>query len=320
VLLSRRAETLRNFPGDTSLPGGRYEPGDRTLEDTARREAFEEIGLPRDRHRIPLLCYLQPFLAGTNLLVTPVVVLILDPDVRPILNEPEVSALFSHPLHAFLLGDVPFARHHLPHSEVHPHAPNSLARHHLRIISVDSAHAAEPSIPDLPPIPPYANGGPNSVEPSPDKNVNPVAGTGRKLSSREEANRHAYVGWKRQGPNQVEEDAPRHQYYSYRDIPWGQSNVRMHRFLTGREDLGVKPVYGLTAAILLHTAIIGYRKDPEFNPCAPGEKSQQERIAYALCTVPMFIEAVRKDKEERNKFRRERRLKLGMPSKVSPNL
>jgi len=43
VLLSRRAETLRTFPGDTSLPGGRYEPGDRTLEDTARREAFEEV-------------------------------------------------------------------------------------------------------------------------------------------------------------------------------------------------------------------------------------------------------------------------------------
>jgi hypothetical protein len=36
-------------------------------------------------------------------------------------------------------------------------------------------------------------------------------------------------------------------YYQYRDIPWGIGMVRMHRFLTGREGGGVKPVYGLTS-------------------------------------------------------------------------
>jgi hypothetical protein len=36
-------------------------------------------------------------------------------------------------------------------------------------------------------------------------------------------------------------------YYQYRDLEWGNSRVRMHRFLTGREGGGVKPVYGLTA-------------------------------------------------------------------------
>ena len=36
-------------------------------------------------------------------------------------------------------------------------------------------------------------------------------------------------------------------YYGYRDIVWGEGKVRMHRFLTGREGVGVKPVYGLTA-------------------------------------------------------------------------
>lgn len=38
-------------------------------------------------------------------------------------------------------------------------------------------------------------------------------------------------------------------YYQYRDISWGGpgQKVRMHRFLTGREGGGVKPVYGLTA-------------------------------------------------------------------------
>lgn len=36
-------------------------------------------------------------------------------------------------------------------------------------------------------------------------------------------------------------------YYGYRDVVWGEGKVRMHRFLTGREGVGVKPVYGLTA-------------------------------------------------------------------------
>ena len=36
-------------------------------------------------------------------------------------------------------------------------------------------------------------------------------------------------------------------YYQFRDVRWGEGVVRMHRFLTGREAEGVKPVYGLTA-------------------------------------------------------------------------
>ena len=39
-------------------------------------------------------------------------------------------------------------------------------------------------------------------------------------------------------------------YHSYRDIQWGEARVRMHRFLTGREEDGIKPVYGLTAYVL----------------------------------------------------------------------
>lgn len=37
VLLNRRASTLRTYAGDTSLPGGKVEPGDKTIEDTAVR-------------------------------------------------------------------------------------------------------------------------------------------------------------------------------------------------------------------------------------------------------------------------------------------
>ena len=59
---ARRAASLRAYAGDTALPGGKVDEGDRTLEDTAvslqnlllrsilstflqRREAFEEARL-----------------------------------------------------------------------------------------------------------------------------------------------------------------------------------------------------------------------------------------------------------------------------------
>ena len=44
VLLTRRAEHLRNHKGEISFPGGRMDPGETPI-DTALREADEEVGL-----------------------------------------------------------------------------------------------------------------------------------------------------------------------------------------------------------------------------------------------------------------------------------
>ncbi|KAF8627938.1 hypothetical protein AX17_006092 [Amanita inopinata Kibby_2008] len=159
VLLSRRSATLRSYAGDTSLPGGKVDVEDRTIEDTARREAYEEIGLSRDRQKVPLLCVLEPFMATNDLIVTPIVVLILDYTLRPILNTAEVASLFSHPLASFLDETPPF-----------PHEPEAFEL-------------------------PY----------------------------------HTTVDFHVQGPN---------------GIVWPH---RTHRFLTGREAGGIKPVFGLTA-------------------------------------------------------------------------
>lgn len=42
------------------------------------------------------------------------------------------------------------------------------------------------------------------------------------------------------------------EYHTYVDIPWrNMGDVRMHRFLTGREAGGIKPVFGLTAYVLI---------------------------------------------------------------------
>jgi 8-oxo-dGTP pyrophosphatase MutT (NUDIX family) len=47
VVLTRRRGDLRRHAGEISFPGGRRDPQDAHLRDTALREAEEEIGLPR---------------------------------------------------------------------------------------------------------------------------------------------------------------------------------------------------------------------------------------------------------------------------------
>jgi 8-oxo-dGTP pyrophosphatase MutT (NUDIX family) len=53
VVLTRRRADLRRHAGEISFPGGRQDPDDEALRDTALREAEEEIGLPR--HQATLL-------------------------------------------------------------------------------------------------------------------------------------------------------------------------------------------------------------------------------------------------------------------------
>lgn len=51
-------------------------------------------------------------------------------------------------------------------------------------------------------------------------------------------------------PFPLDEETVELPYYSYVDIPYHGTppgEIRMHRFLTGREAGGVKPVFGLTA-------------------------------------------------------------------------
>lgn len=47
ILFTRRSEDLPRHAGEISFPGGRKEPEDRNLLDTALRELKEEVGLPR---------------------------------------------------------------------------------------------------------------------------------------------------------------------------------------------------------------------------------------------------------------------------------
>ncbi|KAF7789748.1 hypothetical protein EIP86_000694 [Pleurotus ostreatoroseus] len=104
VLLTTRAKTLRTHPGQTALPGGKMDEADQDITDTAHREAFEEVALPRTHPAVHTLCVLRPFIAWTRLIVTPVVALLTDLSILESLkpSQSEVDKIFDHPLEAFL--------------------------------------------------------------------------------------------------------------------------------------------------------------------------------------------------------------------------
>jgi 8-oxo-dGTP pyrophosphatase MutT (NUDIX family) len=65
VVLTKRRADLRHHAGEISFPGGRQDPLDRELRDTALREAEEEIGLERAQVRVlGALAPVSTFLTG----------------------------------------------------------------------------------------------------------------------------------------------------------------------------------------------------------------------------------------------------------------
>ncbi|KAK3695312.1 NUDIX hydrolase domain-like protein [Podospora appendiculata] len=131
VVITMRAASLRSFSGHAALPGGKADSGEETPYQIARREAWEEIGLPMDDAKIPApfriehLCYLPMNLARTELVVRPCVAFLhttattasatagaeaakptttvtVEDGLIPRLDAREVAAVFSAPFHNFL--------------------------------------------------------------------------------------------------------------------------------------------------------------------------------------------------------------------------
>lgn len=95
VVLTRRADHLKNHRGEVSFPGGRVEESESLIE-AALREAEEEIGLPAKLVRV--IGQLDPHATFvSNSLIVPIVA-IVDESANFVANESEVSRILTVPL------------------------------------------------------------------------------------------------------------------------------------------------------------------------------------------------------------------------------
>ena len=100
---------MSSHAGQVALPGGKSDPGDASLRNTALREAEEELGIPPAE--VDVLGALDDHVTTTGFVVTPWVAWVpANLRVRP--NPAEVARAFAPPLRAFFArpqGDQPWS-------------------------------------------------------------------------------------------------------------------------------------------------------------------------------------------------------------------
>jgi 8-oxo-dGTP pyrophosphatase MutT (NUDIX family) len=99
VLLTKRAEKLRNHSGQVAFPGGTIDATDPTAEFTALRETMEEIGLAESF--IQVIGRMPDYVAGSGYRIVPVLG-VVHPGFSLTLNPDEVDVAFEVPL-SFLM-------------------------------------------------------------------------------------------------------------------------------------------------------------------------------------------------------------------------
>lgn len=96
LLYTRRTDRVESHKGQVSFPGGACDEGETTPEETALREAEEEIGLNPDHVRV--LGRLVNMITVSNFRVTPVVGVIKKWPTVFRVGEHEVARIFTIPL------------------------------------------------------------------------------------------------------------------------------------------------------------------------------------------------------------------------------
>jgi 8-oxo-dGTP pyrophosphatase MutT (NUDIX family) len=119
LVLTLRASGLSTHGGEVAFPGGRRDPEDRRLSDTALREAHEEIGLPPGL--VEVVGPLSTLVSKHGIKVTPYVAVIPD-YVEYTPNDDEIAAVFTVPLD-FFLHQPREATHRIDHMGQHWYVP-----------------------------------------------------------------------------------------------------------------------------------------------------------------------------------------------------
>jgi len=99
LVLIHRSNRGNRHRGEISFPGGKIEPDDISLKDTALREAEEEIGLPRKN--VKILGCLDDFPTMTKFVITPYVA-IINNDQKLIKDDREVQKILKIPIDFFI--------------------------------------------------------------------------------------------------------------------------------------------------------------------------------------------------------------------------
>ncbi|MFV8751604.1 NUDIX hydrolase [Nannocystaceae bacterium ST9] len=99
LLLIERSSELRQHAGQIAFPGGKPEPSDRDLLDTALREAEEEVGLPREL--VAILGRLRPVPTPTGFMIVPYIGRITT-DWQPSRVSPEVGRILTPSLRTLM--------------------------------------------------------------------------------------------------------------------------------------------------------------------------------------------------------------------------
>ncbi|GAB3023490.1 CoA pyrophosphatase [Bowmanella dokdonensis] len=95
LLFTRRASHLKHHAGQVSFPGGRQEPYDEDLVQTALRETTEEIGVPGEQ--VEIVGQLPRYRTISGYVVTPFIGLI-SPPLNLVPDRNEVASIFEVPL------------------------------------------------------------------------------------------------------------------------------------------------------------------------------------------------------------------------------